>query len=71
MRALGEVELDGVRYTVARLGGAHGGLFARVDELGGAPALAAAFWIAADSVWFRDGGRYPAAMINRIIELVT
>jgi hypothetical protein len=67
----GEVMVDGVPHIVARLGGGHGGLFTRVDELGGAPALAAAFWVAADTVWFRNGRRYPAAVINRIIELAT
>lgn len=67
----GEVEFGGVSYTVARLGGGHGGLFTRVDELGGAPALAVSFRIVADTVWFRDGRRYPVAVINRIIELVT
>lgn len=71
VRIRGEVELDGIPHTVARLGGGRGGLFTRVDELGGAPALAASFWIAADTVWFRDGGRYPTAVINRIIELAT
>lgn len=71
MNTSGTFDLDGVRYVVARLAGARGLLFARVDELGGVPAAVASFWIGADMVWFNDSASVPAPVVNAVVALVT